>query len=93
MSKPTIAEIIASVRIEDVIGRYLTLKKEGNKYLANCPFHTEKTNSFTIFPKGKGTFKCFGCDAHGDVVDFLVLKGRSLPERSEERRVGKECRL
>lgn len=55
--------------IVEVIGRYVQLKRAGKEYEACCPFHSERTPSFTVIP-GKGFFHCFGCGAHGDVVGF-----------------------
>ncbi|MCK5504065.1 MAG: DNA primase, partial [Thermodesulfovibrionia bacterium] len=53
------------------IGRYVTLKKEGRNFLGLCPFHSEKTGSFTVSPD-KNIFHCFGCGAGGDVFKFLM---------------------
>ncbi len=66
----TIAEIKARVDIGDVIGRYVSLKKRGKNLVGLCPFHNEKTPSFNVRPD-EGYFRCFGCDAKGDVVTFL----------------------
>lgn len=55
--------------IVEVIGRYVQLKRAGKEYEACCPFHNERTPSFTVIP-AKGFFHCFGCGAHGDVVGF-----------------------
>lgn len=79
MSEPTIQKIKQAVRIEDIIGRFVHLKKEGAKYKAPCPFHEENTASFVVTPN-KGIFKCFGCGKAGDVIDFLVHSGKSFPE-------------
>ncbi|MFH1622254.1 MAG: CHC2 zinc finger domain-containing protein [Candidatus Omnitrophota bacterium] len=55
------------------------LRKLGSRYAALCPFHNEKTSSFFIYPNN--TFHCFGCQAHGDVIDFIKLvKGCSFNE-------------
>lgn len=56
-----------------IFGKYLTLKKTGKSYQGLCPFHAEKTPSFTIYPETK-TFKCFGCGKHGDFIDFIEFK-------------------
>jgi len=69
--KETAEEIIASARIDDVIGDFVTLKKKGNYYVGLCPFHNEKTPSFTVTP-AKGIFKCFGCGKGGDSVSFIM---------------------
>ena len=64
-------EIIETARIEEVIGDYIGLKKRGVNYLGHCPFHDEKTPSFTVSP-GKGIYKCFGCGAGGNSVKFIM---------------------
>ncbi|GAA4470221.1 DNA primase [Nemorincola caseinilytica] len=56
--------------IIDVLGQFIRLKKRGANYIANCPFHNEKTPSFNVSP-AKGIFKCFGCGKAGDVVTFV----------------------
>lgn len=59
--------------IVDIIDRYVPLKKDGTEHKACCPFHTEKTPSFTVSSSsGKDFFHCFGCGAHGDVFDFVM---------------------
>ena len=63
-----------------VISDYVTLKKRGSNYLARCPFHSEKTPSFTVHA-GKGLFKCFGCGAGGSIFDFIMrIEGCAFPE-------------
>lgn len=71
ISKPTIARIIESARIEEVVGDFLTLKKRGVNYIARCPFHNEKTPSFNVNPV-RNIFKCFGCGKGGDSVNFVM---------------------
>lgn len=56
--------------INDVISSYVTLKKRGNTYVGLCPFHNEKTPSFTVYPDTQ-SFYCFGCGAGGDAVGFV----------------------
>lgn len=63
--------LLATVDIVDVIGRYVSLTKNGADYEACCPFHTEDTPSFKVTPS-KGFFHCFGCGAHGDAIAFLM---------------------
>ena len=63
--------IKAQFPIADVIGRAVPLKKQGRGYVGCCPFHAEKTPSFTVVPE-KEFFHCFGCGVHGDVVDFVA---------------------
>ena len=58
-------------KIEDVIASYVNLKRAGSNYQGLCPFHSEKTPSFTVFPNTE-TFHCFGCGAGGDVISFIM---------------------
>ncbi len=96
-------EVVEEVRsradIVDVIGGYVNLKKKGANYFGLCPFHGEKTPSFSVSP-GKQMFYCFGCGKGGDVVRFLMeyenitfveaiqkladQEGYKLPETAEE---------
>jgi DNA primase len=63
-----------------IIGDYVTLKKKGNNYWACCPFHHEKTPSFSV-NANKGFFKCFGCGKAGDIFSFVMeVEGTSFPE-------------
>lgn len=66
-----IDEIIYRNDIEQVIGGYVTLKRAGSNLNGLCPFHNEKTPSFTVFPSTK-SFYCFGCGAGGDVISFIM---------------------
>jgi len=66
-------ELKQKISIEDVIGRYIKLKKQGANLLGICPFHNEKTPSFNV-QKNKNRFKCFGCGKSGDAIDFVALK-------------------
>ena len=78
--KNTIDEIFETVKIEEVIGDFVTLKKRGVNLLGLCPFHNEKTPSFTVSPS-KGIYKCFGCGEGGNSVSFLMAKEHySYPE-------------
>lgn len=63
----------AAVRIEDVAGRYTSLRKAGARLSGCCPVHDEKTPSFVVSPD-RGTWHCFGCGAHGDAIDLLMAK-------------------
>ncbi|MGO3018556.1 MAG: DNA primase [Anaerococcus sp.] len=73
-------QIIESSDIVAVIGEYVDLKKSGSSYKGLCPFHNEKTPSFTVDEK-KQLFHCFGCGAGGNVVSFIMQKeGLSYPE-------------
>jgi DNA primase len=67
----SIEELKARLPIEQVIGSYLVLRKAGPLYKAPCPFHNEKTASFTVSPERR-SFHCFGCAKHGDVIDFVM---------------------
>ena len=67
----TIAQIFESSRVEEVIQDYITLKKRGVNMIGNCPFHNEKTPSFTVSPT-KGIYKCFGCGKAGNAVNFMM---------------------
>lgn len=71
ISRAIIDEIIFRNDIEQVIGSYVTLKRAGSNMNGLCPFHSEKTPSFTVFPATK-SFYCFGCGAGGDVISFVM---------------------
>ncbi len=64
-------EIVESARVEEVVGEFVSLKKRGVNMIGNCPFHNEKTPSFTVSP-AKGIYKCFGCGASGNSVNFVM---------------------
>ena len=70
--KDFVNKVRESSDIFSVISRYLTLNKKGNQYWACCPFHNEKTPSFTVSPE-KGFFYCFGCHAGGNVFKFISM--------------------
>lgn len=63
-----------AARIDDVVGRFVTLKKSGVNLVACCPFHSERSPSFTVNP-ARGIFKCFGCGKGGDTIAFLREQG------------------
>jgi len=67
----TIDRIIAAADVVDVVKDFVSLKKRGVNYLGLCPFHNEKTPSFTVSPS-KGIYKCFGCGKGGNVVNFIM---------------------
>lgn len=87
ISDEKIREIRERASIVEVISDYLTLKKVGSNYLGLCPFHTEKTPSFTANEE-KGIFHCFGCGAGGNIFNFLMQYDHlNFPESVE--RVGR----
>ncbi|MCS5663761.1 MAG: DNA primase [Flavobacteriales bacterium] len=69
--KETIDLIFETARIDEVVGDFVHLKKRGVNLLGNCPFHDEKTPSFTVSP-AKGIYKCFGCGKGGNSVNFVM---------------------
>ena len=76
-------EIRARVPLAGLIGRRMQLKKRGREHEGLCPFHKEKTPSFTV-SEAKGFFHCFGCGAHGDAIGFVMRsEGLSFPEAVE----------
>ncbi len=79
-----ILDLIARASILDVISKRVKMKKKGNNYFGCCPFHDEKTASFSLNEK-KQIYYCFGCGASGSVVNFLMQYERlSFPEAIEE---------
>lgn len=69
--KNTVASILEAARIEEVVGEFVSLKRRGSNLIGLCPFHQEKTPSFTVSPS-KGIFKCFGCGKAGDSARFIM---------------------
>lgn len=69
--KETVDKIIEAAHVEEVLGEFITLKKRGANLLGLCPFHGEKTPSFTVSPV-KGIYKCFGCGKAGNSVNFIM---------------------
>ena len=79
-----IQELLNRVDIVDVVERHVPLKKAGANYQACCPFHSEKSPSFTVSP-AKQFYHCFGCGAHGSAIGFLMeYSGLPYPEAIEE---------
>lgn len=75
-----VQDLLARVDVADVVGRYVQLRKAGANLLGLCPFHNEKTPSFTVSPS-KQFYHCFGCGAHGSAISFLIEHtGASFPE-------------
>jgi DNA primase len=66
-----IQELLLRTEIVDLIDSYVPLKKAGANYVACCPFHSEKTPSFSVNP-GKQFYHCLGCGAHGTAIGFLM---------------------
>ncbi|MDA3615891.1 DNA primase [Polluticaenibacter yanchengensis] len=71
ISQDTIQQIINRIDIIEVVGDYVHLKKRGTNYLGNCPFHNEKSPSFTVSPS-KEIYKCFGCGKSGNAISFMM---------------------
>lgn len=67
----TTVKILEAARIEEVVGEFVSLKRRGSNMLGLCPFHQEKTPSFSVSPS-KGIFKCFGCGKAGDSAKFIM---------------------
>ena len=100
-----IDDLIERADVSEVIGKRVEIKKAGKEYKACCPFHNEKTPSFTVSPE-KGFYHCFGCGAHGTALGFLMdyerltfveaveelakMVGVAVPKTKEDRVVSKE---
>ena len=85
-----IDELVARSPIEDVVGQYVTLKRSGANMFGLCPFHGEKTASFSVAPD-KGIYYCFGCHKGGGAINFVMeVEGLSYPDavRSLAKRAG-----
>ena len=85
-------ELTARNPIEDVVGQYVTLKRSGSNLFGLCPFHGEKTASFSVSPD-KGIYYCFGCHKGGGVIHFqMEIEGLSYPDavRALAKRAGME---
>ena len=72
ISESTIAKV-RSIGIEDVLTPYVSLKRKGSSLVGLCPFHSERTPSFTVSPQ-KGLYHCFGCNRGGDAISFIMEK-------------------
>lgn len=86
-----IRELKDRCRIEDVVGKKLSLKRAGSNYVACCPFHSEKTPSFTVFP-ASGSYYCFGCSEGGDIITF-VMKTENVEYAEAVKKLAAECSL
>ena len=87
-----IDELVARNPIEDVVGQYVNLKRSGSNMFGLCPFHGEKTASFSVAPD-KGIYYCFGCHKGGGAINFMMeVEGLSYPDavRKLAQRVGME---
>src|SRR5512145_1147571 len=71
IDQSTVDRIFDAAQIVDVVQDYITLKRRGVNYLGLCPFHNEKTPSFTVSP-AKNIYKCFGCGKGGNPVNFVM---------------------
>lgn len=71
ISKPFLDELRTRLRLSEIIGQRISIQRKGREFQACCPFHNEKTPSFTI-NDDKGFYHCFGCGAHGDHVGFVM---------------------
>ena len=69
--RETVDQILQAARIEEVVGEFVSLKKRGTNLWGVCPFHNEKTPSFSVNP-ARNIFKCFGCGKGGDSARFLM---------------------
>src|SRR5690242_12642236 len=94
-----VEEIKDRLSIEEIVGRYVDLKRSGGSYKGLCPFHQEKTPSFYVTPS-RGSYHCFGCGKGGDIFSFIMemermafpdalrrladQAGVTLPERTSE---------
>ena len=80
ISRSTVQQVIDTADVVDVVGNFVSLKKRGANLLGLCPFHNEKTPSFTVSPS-KGIYKCFGCGQAGNSVKFIQEHEKlSFPE-------------
>ena len=76
-------DIRSRIALTDVVGKQVTLTRKGSEHSGLCPFHNEKTPSFTV-SENNGFYHCFGCGAHGDVISFVMnTEGLSFPETVE----------
>ena len=71
IDRSTVDRIYDAVRVEEIVGDYVSLKRRGTNMLGLCPFHDEKTPSFMVSP-AKGIYKCFGCGKGGNAINFIM---------------------
>ena len=75
-----IDELKGRIRVSEIVGRRVTLRRAGRAFMGLCPFHKEKTPSFTVNDE-KGFYHCFGCGVHGDAISFIMeTETLSYPE-------------
>lgn len=102
-----VQQVKDAIRLSELVGRFVTLKRNGKEFGGLCPFHQEKSPSFTVSDE-KGFYHCFGCQAHGDAVGFMIqhermnyveavkylagMVGLDVPEETEEAREADETR-
>ena len=73
-------DVVARNPIEDVVGQYVTMQRRGSNLFGLCPFHGEKTASFSVAPE-KGIYYCFGCHKGGGAVNFIMeIESLSYPD-------------
>lgn len=73
-------DVVARNPIEDVVGQYVTMQRRGSNLFGLCPFHGEKTASFSVAPE-KGIYYCFGCHKGGGVINFIMeIENLSYPD-------------
>ena len=83
-SEDVVEEVRSRTDIVDVISKYVNLQKKGSQYFGLCPFHNEKTGSFSVSPQ-KQMYYCFGCGAGGNVFSFLMnYENMTFKEAVEE---------
>ena len=84
IQQPFIDDLLTRVDIVEIVGRSVTLRKAGRDFQGLCPFHNEKSPSFTVSPD-KQFYHCFGCGAHGSAIGFLMNHdGLSFVEAVED---------
>ena len=80
IDKDTVDRIFSAIRIEEVVGDYVSLHRRGANLIGLCPFHNEKTPSFNVNP-ARGIYKCFGCGHAGNAVNFIMeIEQESYPD-------------
>lgn len=80
IDRATIDRIMDATDIVDVISEFVTLRKRGTSYTGLCPFHDDKTPSFSVSPS-KGVYKCFACGEAGNAVNFIMKhEQKTYPE-------------